>query len=236
MLGAHLAMPFAHHLGVVTHAPDYRLPPDHPFPAALDDALDAYDSLLQRLPPERIVVAGRSAGGGLAAALLLKARDTGLAMPAACVLQTPEVDLTQSGDSMKVNDGRDNGLRPLDHSVLLYADGRDLADPYLSPLFGEFDPGFPPTLLTTGTRDLFLSSTVLLHRKLRRAGIQADLQVWEAMGHQGFLETAPEDLEVWDELRRFIARFRAADGRRCCVMGRPALNSPYGWARQHPTR
>lgn len=203
---ARLAMPFTVQLGLLTWSPDYRLPPDDPFPAAVDDAVAAYAFLLDRYPPERIVVAGRSAGGGLAATAVLKARDSGMPLPAGCILQTSEADLTESGDSFRLNNGVDNYLRPLPNANALYANGHDLRDPYLSPLHGDFHAGFPPTILTTGTRDLFLSNTVLLHRALRRAGVPADLHVWEAMGDGGFFETAPEDAEVWEELRQFVRR------------------------------
>lgn len=203
---SYMAMPFADRLGIRTFSLDYRMPPDDPFPAALDDAVEAYRALLKTYAPEKTIVAGRSAGGGLAAAMILKARDMGLPLPAASILQTPEVDLTESGDSFEINLGVDNFLRRLTNSIALYADGHDLRDPYLSPLFGDFSLGFPPTILTSGTRDLFLSNTVLMHRALRRAGVEAELHVWEAMGHGGFFGLAPEDEEVWDELRRFVGR------------------------------
>jgi acetyl esterase/lipase len=87
---------------------------------------------------------------------------------------------------------------------LLYADGANLADPYLSPLFGDVS-GFPPTLLQSGTRDIFLSNTVRMHRKLRPAGVRAELHVWEGMPHAGFGGLTPEDREVSQELRAFIA-------------------------------
>ena len=185
-------------------AVDYRMPPDHPFPAALDDCLAAYRALLDERPPERIVIGGASAGGNLAAALILRARDEGLPLPAAVVLMTPGADLTEAGDSHQTN----LGLDPLipgsaRQSFLLYAAGQNLSHPYLSPLNGDFTKGFPPAILTTGTRDMLLSDTVLLHRALRRAGIPAELHVTEAAGHGGFMGMAPEDQEILREVRRF---------------------------------
>jgi acetyl esterase/lipase len=189
-----------------TWSVDYRMPPDHPYPAALDDCIAVYRRLLEVQAPEHIVVGGGSAGGNLAAALMLRARDEGLPLPAALVLLTPEADLTESGDSFHTNLGIDPVLRSsLSESIALYAGDHDLTDPYLSPLFGDFTSPFPPTFLQAGTRDLFLSNAVRLHRKLRTAGVDAELHVFEAMPHGGFFG-APEDVELGDELRRFIAR------------------------------
>ncbi len=121
------------------------------------------------------------------------------------MLLTPEADLTESGDTFATNLGIDSVLTAsLAGSIALYADGHDLTDPYLSPLFGDFSAPFPPTLLQSGTRDLFLSNTVRLHRKLRAAGIAAELHVFEAMPHGGFFG-APEDVDLADEIRRFLA-------------------------------
>jgi acetyl esterase/lipase len=181
---------------------DYRMPPDHPYPAALDDCIAAYQSLLREVPAGEIIVSGGSAGGNLAAALILRARDEGLPMPAGVVLVTPEVDLTESGDSFRTNDGVDPGLRSLMENNLLYADGHDLRHPYLSPLFGDLT-GFPNTILTTGTRDLYLSNTVRMHRALRAAGVPAALHVTEAGPHTGF-PGAPEGLAIDQEIRLFI--------------------------------
>ena len=163
----------------------------------------AYQALLEEAPADRIVVAGGSAGGNLAAALVVRARDEGLPLPAAVVLATPEIDLTESGDSFSTNLGIDSILGRLMPVNELYAAGHDLAHPYLSPLFADLT-GFPPTILTTGTRDLFLSNTVRMHRALRRAGVEAELHVLEAAPHGGFLGMAPEDAEIAAEVRRFI--------------------------------
>lgn len=192
--------------GLRTFSVDYRMPPAHPFPAGLDDSVEAYRFLLERYKPDAIAVAGASAGGGLAGSFLLKARDLGLPLPAACVLMTPEADLTETGDTFETNDLIDVVLKHrLTNSILLYADGHDLSDPYLSPVLGDFSKGFPPTLLTSGTRDLFLSNTVRFHRALRRAGIESELHVWEAMPHGGFFG-APEDKEAYEEQSQFIRR------------------------------
>lgn len=195
--------------GIRCYGVDYRMPPDHPFPAALDDALATYRHVLKQHDPARIVVSGRSAGGNLAAALLLRARDEGLPLPAALVLLSPEVDLTESGDSFAVNAMVDVVLpQSLMACNRLYAGNAELAHPYLSPLFGDL-AGFPPTLLQSGTRDLFLSNTVRLHRALRAAGVSADLHVFEAMPHGGFMGATPEDRELEGEVGSFIRRHLA---------------------------
>jgi acetyl esterase/lipase len=210
-----MAVGTALRMGARVWAVDYRMPPDHPFPAALDDCLAAYRALLDERSPEQIIVGGASAGGNLAAALVLRARDEGLPLPAAAVLMTPAADLTEAGDSHRTN----LGLDPLipgsgRQQFLLYAAGRDLSDPYLSPLNGDFGKGFPPAVLTTGTRDMLLSDTVLLHRALRRAGVPAELHVTEAAGHGGFMGGAPEDQEILREVRRFAdTHWGAAAGR-----------------------
>jgi epsilon-lactone hydrolase len=184
---------------------DYRMPPDHPYPAAVDDCLAVYRSLLQAHSPGEIVVGGVSAGGNLTAALILRGRDEGLPLPAAAVLATPGTDLTQSGDTGKANLGVDTVLTTDDPSPLhLYAGGHDLTDPYLSPIFGDFTQGFPPTLLASGTRDLLLSDTVRMHRALRAAGVPAELHVLEAAPHGFFGGGTPEDDELDREIRRFI--------------------------------
>jgi monoterpene epsilon-lactone hydrolase len=190
---------------VRTWAVDYRMPPDHPYPAPLDDCVAAYCALLRDHRPDEIIVRGGSAGGNLAAALILRSRDEGLPLPAAAVLMTPEVDLTESGDSFHTNLGLDNVLtESLMPANLLYAGTHDLTDPYVSPLFADFSKGFPPSMLTTGTRDLFLSNTVRLHRALRAAGVPADLHVVEGAGHAGFFLQAPEDADLESEIRAFI--------------------------------
>jgi acetyl esterase/lipase len=193
-------------LGVRTYGVDYRMPPAHPYPAPLDDCVSVYQALLDTYSPENIICNGASAGGALVGAMILRARDEGLPMPAAVVMLTPYSDLTETGDTFEIHRTIDVVLpRGIKAAAMLYAGGHDLEHPYLSPLFGDFSKGFPPTFLQSGTRDLLLSSTVRMHRALRRAGIEADLHVFEGMPHGGFVR-APENHEVNDEVARFVTQ------------------------------
>ena len=198
----------AERLGVTTVSVDYRMPPDHPFPAAPEDCVAVYRELLKTYDPASVVIGGSSAGGNLAAVTALMIRDRGLPAPAAVILLTPEVDLLETGDTFQTNYLLDVQLKGgLPECNALYAGGHDLADPYVSPLFAEFGAGFPPTFIQSGTRDLFLSNSVLMHRKLRKAGVEAELHVWEAMPHGGFgFGDVPENREINDELRMFIGK------------------------------
>lgn len=185
---------------------DYRMPPRHPFPAALDDCIAAYRALTAQVAPSQIVVCGRSAGGNLAVAMVQHLLANGGPVPAGLVLLTPEVDLTESGDSFQVLRDVDVVIpRGLPDFNRLYAGDRDLADPAVSPLFGGF-AGFPATMIQSGTRDIFLSNAVRLHRALRRECVAADLHVWEAMPHGSFGGFTPEDDEVFVEYRAFLDR------------------------------
>ena len=188
---------------------DYRMPPDHPFPAALDDAITVYRELLKTNQPENIGVFGTSAGGSLTLSMLLRAKMEGLPMPGAIAPGTPTVDLTKTGDTLFTNAMVDNQLQTQEGFIrataVLYANGRDLKDPLLSPIYGDVT-GFPPTILTSGTRDLYLSNTVRMHRKLRAAGVEAALQVWEGQSHAQYNAdpTAPETKEYHDEIAHFF--------------------------------
>ncbi len=194
----------ANRLGMTCYGIDYRMPPDHPYPAALDDCLAVYRHVIDHYGADRVVLGGRSAGGNLALATILRARDEGLRFPAGVVLLSPELDLTESGDSFQTNRTIDVVLpNPLMRNNLLYAGGADLAHPYLSPLFGEMSAEFPPIFLQSGTRDLFLSNSVRLHRNLRRVGAPVELHVFEAMPHGGF-SGSPEDMELAEEVARFV--------------------------------
>ena len=193
-------------LGWRTWSVDYRYPPFHRFPAALDDCVTVYRELLKTHRPENIVISGGSAGGNLTAATGLRIRDEGLPLPAALGLMTPCTDGALLSDSFSVNDQLDFlKAATMADFWTVYAGDHDRKDPYLSPVYGDYSKGFPPTFLQTGTRDLLLSDTVRLHRALRAAGVEAELHVWEAMPHGGFGGAAPEDADMTRELKRFFA-------------------------------
>jgi epsilon-lactone hydrolase len=188
---------------------DYRMPPDFPYPAAMDDVTAAWKAAVKMADPKNMAIFGTSTGGGMTLAMILRAKQEGLPLPAAIAPGTPWSDLTETGDTYKTNEWLDNVLVSysgyLSHAATLYANGRDLKDPQLSPIYGDFT-GFPPAILTSGTRDLFLSLTVLTHRKLRGAGVEAVLQVFEGMSHAQYIfdASAPETKEVFTEIAGFF--------------------------------
>lgn len=202
------AMRLAALLRVPVYGVKYRLAPEHPFPAALEDCLAVYAELIASHCPRNVVVFGGSAGGNLALAMLLKAKAEGLPMPAALGLSSPASDLTRTGDSYFSNQGRDPVLqwdRLMEYFALAYAQGNNPRDPLLSPVYADAWPGFPRTLITTGTRDLFLSNCVRLSRTMRKAGVDVELRVWEGMFH-GFelIPDLPESEEAREEMAAFL--------------------------------
>lgn len=188
---------------------DYRLAPEFPYPAALDDAVRVYREVLATTPASRVGVLGTSTGGGLTLSLALRARAEGLPLPAALGAGTPWTELGRTGDSYAVNEGIDNVLVSyegwISEAAAVYAGKHDKRDPMLSPLYGDVR-NFPPVLLTTGTRDLFLSNTVRMHLKLRQSGVDATLLVFEGMSHAQYLAglDVPETQWYFKELARFF--------------------------------
>lgn len=192
---------------------DYRMPPEFPFPAALQDALAVYRGLLQKYPADHIGVFGTSTGGGMTLALMLLLKEEGLPMPGAIAAGTPWSDLSPTGDSYHTNEGIDNVLVGYDGwlkaAAHLYAHGNDLKEPLLSPVYGNIS-GFPPTILGTGNRDLFLSNTLRMHRKLLEANVPAELLALEGISHAQYMllgPDAPETLFYFGQLARFFDKY-----------------------------
>lgn len=209
LAGTSEAVLIAHQVKIPVLSIDYRMPPEHPFPAAVDDVVAVWRSLLKDRSGASMALGGTSAGGGLALASTLELKRLGIDLPGALWAGTPWADLSKTGDSQFINQGIDrvlviyDGL--LEGAAKLYADGLDLKTPLISPVYGDFE-GFPPTYLVTGTRDLFLSDTVRVHRKMRNAGVIADLNVYEGMSHAEYsiVLRSPESQQVFAELGLFL--------------------------------
>lgn len=192
--------------GVPVLSVDYRLAPEQPYPAALDDCLAAYRWLLKHgMKGRDIAFMGDSAGGGLAVACALGARRDGLPMPAAVAALSPLTDLTPTSDTRLT-------LAPYDPLVVgdptarfaLYAGGHDVRNPLISPVYGDLT-GFPPLLIQVGTREVLLSDSVRLARRAREAGVDVTLDVWEGMWHvwQDHA-TAPEAKAASRDIAHFL--------------------------------
>lgn len=204
------AILMAYHGKIKVISVDYRMAPDFPFPAALDDSVTVYNEVLKAYKPDHIGIFGTSAGGGLTAATVLKLRELNIPLPGAVGLGTPWADLTRTGDTLYTNEDIDDVLVTYDGILKacagLYAGTHDMKYPFISPVYGDFTKGFPPAILTSGTRDMLLSDTVRIHRKLRQAGVDAYLQVFEGMSHAEYILvfTSPESREAFQEIARFF--------------------------------
>jgi epsilon-lactone hydrolase len=187
---------------------DYRLAPEHPFPAALDDALAAYRWLLQQDPKE-IVIMGDSAGGGLALALLMKLRDDGLRLPEAAVALSPWTDLALTGASLKSNAASDPMINAgdLPQAAADYLAGTDPRNPYASPLYGD-PAGLPPVLIQVGGDEILHDDAVRMADKLCGANPQSELQVWPLMPHvwQAYAPVMPEARAAIAGVGAFVRR------------------------------
>ena len=189
-------------------AVDYRLAPEHPFPAALDDALTAYRWLLgQGADPRRIAVMGDSAGGGLVFSLMLRLRDEGSPLPAAAAALSPWTDLALTGPTLTSNAAADPLLNAEDpmHFVQDYLAGADPRTPYASPLYGD-PAGLPPTLIQVGSDEVLRDDAVRMADRMRDAGCQVELEIWRRMPHvwHAFVPLIPEAKRAIERIGTFL--------------------------------
>ncbi|GAB2962089.1 alpha/beta hydrolase [Amycolatopsis acidiphila] len=187
---------------------DYRLAPEHPYPAAVDDARAAYEALLaQGMDPGRIVLAGESAGGGLAVAVLLAAREAGLPMPSCAFLMSPYADLTLSGETLTERQSLDPILTPQGLRVRApeYVAGADAADPLISPIFGDLS-GLPPLLIQVGAHEILLSDSLRLAARAATADVVVTLDVTPGVPHvfQGYAGLLDEAAAALDRASDFV--------------------------------
>jgi monoterpene epsilon-lactone hydrolase len=182
------AIPIAHLARIPVIAVDYRLAPEHPYPAAVDDVLQVYRHCLDSHPAQRIGIYGSSAGGFITAQAIARCLRDGLPSPACAGIFSAGGDLIDFGDTSHIftlNGFFGHLILPLDHpksEVRAYLGGADSRDPLVSPLLSDLSR-FPPALIISGTRDALLSAATNFHRALRRAGAEADLMVFDAMPH-----------------------------------------------------
>ena len=187
----------------------YRLAPEHPFPAALEDALEAYRYLLGKgYGPEHITLCGESAGGGLCYSLCLKCKELDLPLPCGIIAISPWTDLTASGDSYEKNKDTDPSMstEALNFFANHYTANRE--DPYVSPLFGDLT-ALPPSLIFVGGDEIMLSDADLMHKALQKAGCKSHLTVKPERWHGYLLYNLKEDQEDFSTINRFLDKFMA---------------------------
>jgi acetyl esterase/lipase len=196
--------------GFRVFAPDYRLAPENQFPAAVDDAVAVYRALLSAgYPPERIVVSGESAGGGLTLSLMLALRAAGVPLPAAAALYSPWTDLAATGDSIRTNTDRCAMFSGSDiaASARYYLGDTDPRNPLASPLYADL-AGLPPLLIHVGADEVLRDDSTRLAERARAAGVPIDLKIWPVVPHAWQL--VPHLIpEARQSLRESAAFFRA---------------------------
>ncbi len=218
--GAYIAGGSTTHRQLVSHiacaanvravVPDYRLAPEHPFPSAIEDVVGVYRSLLtDGRAPDKIVIAGDSAGGGLTLATLLTLRDAGDSLPAAACLLSPWLDLAGTGETMQTHAGRDPWFRVEDLPMVAryYCADDELMNPLVSPVYADLGR-LPPLYIQVGAEEILLSDSTRAAESIRRAGGSVDLEIWPGMWHvfQAFVKRVPESRDAVSKIGAYIRR------------------------------
>jgi acetyl esterase/lipase len=199
----------AHACGARCVVPDYRLAPQHPFPAAVDDAVATYRAIVEEgTDPGTIFLAGDSAGGGLSVATMLSLRDQALPLPRGAVLLSPWVDLAGTGETMRSNLAYDYLSGDTVATARLYAKDVDLSHPLVSPVYADL-AGLPPLLVQSGDAELLFSENVRLVERAREAGVQVTHEIEPGMVHvyQGFAAFSPQGMAAIASIGRFVGSF-----------------------------
>jgi acetyl esterase/lipase len=196
---------------------DYRLAPEHPFPAAVDDATAAYRWLLaQGYKPNKIAISGDSAGGGLVLAALIALKDAKIALPACAAPISPWTDMEGTGASMKTNASKDPMVAPsggnggLFNMAKAYVGNADPKNPLASPLHADYR-GLPPLLIQVGSTETLLDDSTRVAEKAKAAGVEVDLEVWDEMVHvwHVFAKILPEGQQAIDRIGQFVLQHTA---------------------------
>jgi acetyl esterase/lipase len=187
---------------------DYRLAPEHPFPAAVDDVTAAYRWLLEQgYTARNIIIMGFSCGGGLALSTMIALREAGIQLPACAVLLSPWTDLAGTGESMTTRAEADPMITPEMNRfhAALYVNGADLRHPLVSPLYSDLR-GLPPLLIHVGGDEIMLDDSTRLAERAKVAGVEVTLDIWEGMWHNwhAFAPQLPEGLQAIERVGQFI--------------------------------
>jgi epsilon-lactone hydrolase len=198
----------AYYTGVKVLVPDYRLAPENPFPAALDDALKVYCWLLEQgFSPANIIICGDSAGGGLSVATVLALKEKSESLPAAVVCLSPWADLMLKNETHITKAKAEVILRTdvLREWALCYTNESNLSNPLVSPIYADFH-GFPPLLIQVGSDEILLGDSILLAEKAQAGGVQVKLKIWDGMWHvwQTLGNLIPENKTAFEEIDQFV--------------------------------
>jgi acetyl esterase/lipase len=205
-----IAVPLADETGAEVVIPHYRLAPESPWPAAIDDGL----SVFKEMSSEPLALVGESAGGNLCLTLILRAVQLGIPLPRAAAFLSPWCDLSNAGASVVDNDGRDPALsaQHINFAASYYVGENDPTNPMISPIYGVFDKSFPPSIITTGSRDLLMSQAIGLRDVLKDNNVPVELCLWKDLWHvfewdYRLPESSESIRQISDWLQRYMPNF-----------------------------